>query len=385
MVAGSLNVQNAGVIALAPSMQALALLAPGHSALLSIDLPSPSPHEVIVKVEASRLCGSDIKARNGQSRIARYPIVIGHEMAGTVVEVGPGVNGLRLGDRVVGVPYSACRSCRSCLRGDFGGCSDSARIAARLGVDSGGQPRLEAAGQRYYSSLGIGGMADFCVVNQRQLVVLPDEVEMWEAAAVSCGHLTGLSAVWERQAVISIDRMVVVGCGSVGLGAIQAARVLGVETIVAIDRDPAAIDLARNLGATIGRQSATGVDLGSAMTVPELQGDFVLEASGTSSGFATAIASTAQGGFLHCVAGGPLGTSQSVEADWLHGRRTLAGSLMGGGDPATALVTALALIASKQLDVSAVVNLVDGLERVRTSLDDPAARSGAVFAVRQGP
>ncbi|HEV7758347.1 MAG TPA: alcohol dehydrogenase catalytic domain-containing protein, partial [Acidimicrobiales bacterium] len=217
-----------------------------------IEVDDPRDGEVRVHLAASGVCGSDLHVLHGRSNAVTFPVVLGHEGAGTVESVGPGVEGLAPGDHIVLALYGPCHGCASCLRGRFVHCSGPARVAAIFGRMADGSTRLRADddGAALHPMVGIGTLADYAVVRASQVVKIDDDLPLDVLCLAGCGVTTGLGAVFNIAEVATGDAVAVVGCGGVGLNVVQGARIAGATTIVALDTNPAKLDLARRLGAT---------------------------------------------------------------------------------------------------------------------------------------
>ncbi|MET9327610.1 Zn-dependent alcohol dehydrogenase [Tsukamurella sp. NPDC003166] len=216
--------------------------------LAEIDLAEPGPGEVLVEVKATGVCHSDVGVFTGKLP-APTPLVLGHEGAGIVSAVGPGVESLSVGDHVVLTWLASCGSCFFCRRGDHHLCG---RPRTMLGAHTmpDGSTRMSIDGEPLRQFCGLGTFAQHTVVPEGAAVKIPDEVPLTSAALLGCGVLTGFGASVKTGGVRVGDSVAVIGCGGVGLNAVQGARVAGATTIVAIDMHDERLELARKLGAT---------------------------------------------------------------------------------------------------------------------------------------
>ncbi|HVE97971.1 MAG TPA: alcohol dehydrogenase catalytic domain-containing protein [Mycobacteriales bacterium] len=213
----------------------------------SLDLADPEPGEVLVRYAASGVCRSDLHVVDGDW--ARpTPIVLGHEGAGVVEQVGDGVRHVAVGDEVVLSWLAPCGICPACSRGRSWLCSGS---PAGTHLQADGTSRVRRPdGSPVHQYLSIGTMSDAAVVPGPAVVAIPAGVPGEVAALIGCGVSTGYGAVVRTAAVEPGERVVVVGCGGVGLAAVMAAVRCGAGEVVAVDRVPAKLDVARSLGAT---------------------------------------------------------------------------------------------------------------------------------------
>lgn len=293
-----------------------------------VDVDEPQPSEVHVDVAAAGLCHSDLRFLEG-SFPHPLPTVLGHEVAGVVREVGDYVTAVSPGDHVVMSISVFCGRCQLCVAGKTHLCVDKA--ATRRRPDQ--PPRLSIGGDPIAQFLDLSGFAEQMLVHENAVVRIAEDVPFEHAALLGCGVATGLGAVFNTAAVQAGDMVVVIGCGGVGLSAVQAARIVGAGQIIAVDPVPARLDLARALGATDVVSSADPdvvarvVDLGDG-----LGADHVIEAVGRVDTIEQALAMTRRGGTVTVVGLVPAGSRVSVPTDELFYERRLQGSVMGSND-----------------------------------------------------
>ncbi len=204
-----------------------------------------APHEVLVRVVASGVCRSDLTVSSAFHGFP-VPLVLGHEVSGIVERVGAQVTTLEVGDRVVACSVSNCGACRNCRLGQPFRCLD--RAATQRGP--GERPRVTLDEAQATQFLGIGGFATHTVMHERIAVPVPHDVPHDVACLLGCGVATGLGAALHSARIRHGDTVVVIGCGGVGLNVVQGARLAGALRIIAVDTNPAALELAALLGAT---------------------------------------------------------------------------------------------------------------------------------------
>jgi Zn-dependent alcohol dehydrogenase len=214
---------------------------PGRVALEEIELDSPGPDEVLVRVAASGVCRSDLHVIEQDGWGHRLPVLLGHEGAGVVEEVGEGVDGLSAGDRVVLGWRAPCGTCGPCSRGDLRRCARPASAARRL--------RLRD-GRKLTHTLRMGTFATRTIVHAAAAVPIPDELPLDQACLIGCAVATGVGSVLETAQVWPGARVAVIGCGAVGISAIQGAQIAGASEIHAIDPDRRKLEAALAFGAT---------------------------------------------------------------------------------------------------------------------------------------
>src|ERR1700758_54737 len=226
-------------------MKALVLNALGHGFdFEDVEIASPIGREVLVDVQASGLCHTDLLFATHD--IVPTPAVLGHEVAGIVAEVGPDVAQFRVGDHVVGSLAQSCGACARCLTGRSFQCQHP-ESTLRRPTDP---PRLSRHGVGLFQGLGLGGFAEHALIHENQLAVVPKELPFAQAALLGCGVVTGAGAVLNTAQVSAGDTVVIIGAGGVGLNAVSGARVAGASRIVVIDLQPKRLEVARKFGAT---------------------------------------------------------------------------------------------------------------------------------------
>jgi len=199
----------------------------------------PGPGEVLVRIEASGVCHTDLHVRDGA--IGTLPILLGHEGAGIVEAVGPGVPEPSVGDYVVLAWRAPCGTCRFCRVGLLHLCSASLNAAPRQHTPDGRFPT---------PILGIGTFATHCVVAAKQAVPVPRAVPPAQACLIGCGVMTGVGAVLNTAQVRPGSTVAVFGAGAVGTSVIQGARLARASRIIAVDLEPRKLEWARTFGAT---------------------------------------------------------------------------------------------------------------------------------------
>jgi S-(hydroxymethyl)glutathione dehydrogenase/alcohol dehydrogenase len=211
-----------------------------------VRVDAPGEREVLVRTAATGVCHSDLHVVEGQSRhVLDRPLVLGHEGAGVVEAVGPGVRAVRPGDHVVACLSGFCGSCAQCLAGHPNLC-----VGGLVDRPPGAPPRLALGGAPVASFAGIGSFAERMLLHENSVVRIDPELPLDRAALVGCGVLTGVGAALRTAGLEAGQSVAVFGCGGVGLSIVQGARIGGAGRIVAVDRVAAKLELARRLGAT---------------------------------------------------------------------------------------------------------------------------------------
>ncbi len=219
----------------------------GNWEVEEIDLDPPQDGEVLVSWEATGLCHSDEHIRTGDLP-APLPIIGGHEGAGIVQEVGPGVQGLKPGDHVVASFLPACGRCRFCSTGHQNLCDLGALIMA--GTQADGSYRRRARGQNIGAMAFVGTFSQYGTVPEASIVKIDDDLPLSRACLLGCGVTTGWGSAVNTADVSPGDTVVVIGLGGIGSGAVQGARLAGAEKIIVIDPIATKRDKAFQFGAT---------------------------------------------------------------------------------------------------------------------------------------
>lgn len=264
-------------------MRALLLKRYMELELAELPRPEPAPDEVLVRVRACGICGSDVHGFDGSTGRRIPPIVMGHEAAGEVVEAGGAVKGFRVGDRVTFDSTIWCGECFYCRRGEVNLC-DNRQV---LGVSPGEYRRH-------------GAFAEYVAVPQRVLYRLPDELSFEHAAMIEAVSVA-VHAVSITPVKLD-DTAVVVGSGMIGLLAVQALKLAGCGRVIAVDVDDARLRMAAELGADaqVNSKSVDAVEFTRGMTAGR-GADIALEVVGATEPFQTALASVRKGGALTLV------------------------------------------------------------------------------------
>jgi Zn-dependent alcohol dehydrogenase len=260
-----------------------------------VEIEAPRAGEVKIKVAASGVCHSDLSMQNG-TLMTPTPVVLGHEGAGEIAEVGTGVTGLEVGDHVIVSWVPKCGVCFFCLRGQPQLCEEGMRVATTGGLLD-GTPRLSSAGVRLFQAAGTGMFSEYTVIPAIAAVKIPPDVDLRVAALIGCAVLTGVGAALNTARIREGDSVAVVGCGGVGLNVIQGARVAGAEKIIAVDTAPKKLEMARRFGATDTVDASTGDPVSAVMGLTSERGaDVAFEVVGLGPTIEQAIRMARRGG-----------------------------------------------------------------------------------------
>ena len=229
------------------SRAAVLLESPGRYEVLDVEVDEPRAHEVLVRYVASGLCHSDVHFLNGD-HVGPLPFCAGHEGAGVVEAVGPGVSSLKAGDHVVASFIPSCGRCRYCASGRMNLCQLGAHL--QVGPMPDGTYRMHLAGRDLHQFLLISTFSQYAVVSENSLVKIPDDVPLETVCLLGCGVGTGLGSATNSADVRPGDHVLVIGVGGVGASAVQGANLAGAAAVIAVDPVPFKREMAEQLGAT---------------------------------------------------------------------------------------------------------------------------------------
>jgi S-(hydroxymethyl)glutathione dehydrogenase/alcohol dehydrogenase len=310
-------------------VQAAVLWEPGRPVdVREVELAPPRAGEVLVRIAACGVCASDLHVVDGDLP-EPLPIVLGHEAAGVVVEAGQGVERLRPGDHVVLALVPSCGECATCLGGRPNFCELAGRMAA-TGTLADGTSRLAADGTQLHHFNAVSSFAEHAVVPESVAVPIRDDVPLDTAALVGCAALTGWGGVTRTAGVEAGASVAVWGCGGVGLSAVQAARLAGAATIVAVDTRPEKLELAERLGATATVLSRPSADIGRRVRHAAGGGvDYAFEAIGRPDTIREAWNALRPGGTAVVIGLPPKGSTVAIDTWGFIDEKTLKGCFLG--------------------------------------------------------
>jgi S-(hydroxymethyl)glutathione dehydrogenase/alcohol dehydrogenase len=302
------------------------------SRIEELELAEPGPGEVRVRMLASGVCHSDLHVRDGEWQ-RPVPIVMGHEGAGVVDVVGPGVDSLSVGQPIALAWLVPCGACRQCRSGRPWACPVSPSFRHRM--PDGGTRWRRPSGEDVLTYCAIGTLAEAEIVPAAAAIAIPDGIEPAAAALIGCCVATGVGAVTKTAAVPRGASVAVIGLGGVGLSCVMGAALAGAGTVIAVDRVPSKLDAAAAIGAT-----ATILATDARSTLAQLRDltdggpDFVFDAIGRPDTLDLAFSSLPVGGTAVLVGMPPYGERASFEVyPFVDGSRRIFGSNYGFAEP----------------------------------------------------
>lgn len=326
------------------------------------------PGKVKIRVRATGLCHSDVSAMNGVLP-QPAPFIPGHEGAGEIIDVGDGVTGLAQGDRVLLCWLPACGACPACKRGQTQLCL--------AGFMNAGTPNFKRPGGDVFGFAGTGTFTEEVVVDAGCAVPIPDDVPFDIAALIGCGVTTGLGAAINTADVAAGSSVAVIGCGGVGISAIQGARLKGAAQIVAVDPVTSRREAALKFGATEAVSPDELADAKQRITAGE-GFDYVFEVVGKSATARTAYETTRRGGTLCVVGAGAMDDNLQLNMfELFFDEKKILPSMYGGGDVLTSYERAIALWRAGRIDLEGLITHRVRLTEINEALDQ--MRTGAAL------
>ncbi len=344
-------------------------------AVETAELAPPGSGEVLVEIKAAGVCHSDLHATNGDWPM-RLPLCPGHEGAGLVREVGPGVARVRAGDHVVLCWAPACGTCPPCAAGRPLLCDRLDRTTFRNRLPFGGT-RLRAQDTDVAPFLGTACFATHTVVPEEGLIAVPSDVPFTSLAAVGCAVVTGVGAVLNAARVPAGAVVAVIGAGGVGLNVVQGAVLAGCARIIAVDRREGPLAVARTLGATDTIEIADR----ASDAIRELTGgrgaDYVFDTVGTPATLSDAVAAARKGGTIVVTGLSRIDTQGTISMfPFVMHEKRLVGSVYGSGDPLRDILHLVSLYQEGRLKLHELATRSYALDQINAALAALGAGEG---------
>jgi S-(hydroxymethyl)glutathione dehydrogenase/alcohol dehydrogenase len=338
----------------------------------AVDLRAAGPGEVGVRVAACAVCHTDLAYSRGVWG-GELPAVYGHEAAGVVEEVGPGVLGVQPGDHAVVTLVRSCGRCVLCLRGLPALCEGKWELPI-----SQVSPLRTVDGEVVEQGVRTAAFAERVLVHHSQVVVVPDDLPFEAGALLGCGVVTGVGAVLNTAQVEAGSTVAVIGTGGVGLNAVQGAVLAGASLILAVDLAPAKLEAALGFGAT-----HTVAPTETAATVEELSGgrglDVVVVTAGSAAAVEQGLELVGDGGTV-VLAGMPGGATATIDPEAIaHRGLRILGSKVGSTRPQLDIPALVALYRGGRLKLDELVSARFSLDEIEDALS--VAESGEALRV----
>ncbi len=288
-----------------------------------VQINKPGPHEVLIRTAAAGVCHSDLHFIEG-SYPHPLPAVLGHESAGIVEQVGSEVRTVKPGDHVITCLSAYCGHCESCLTGRMSLC-----VSPETKRDPSDEPRLASASGPMMQYLNLSSFAEQMLIHEHACVAIRPDMPLDRAALIGCGVMTGFGAVMHTSNVRPGETVAVIGCGGVGLAAINGAAIAGAGRIIAIDMSPAKDNISKAFGAT---DFICAADTDAVKEVLEMTKGGVhhsFEAIGLSKTAEQAFNMLRRGGTANIIGMIPVGQTITLMGAAFLGEKRIQGSLMG--------------------------------------------------------
>lgn len=338
--------------------------------VVHVDIEPPRQGEVAVRLTASGVCHTDLSVATS-SRPIPFPIILGHEGAGVVTAMGPGVEDLAVGDHVVLSAIPQCGTCFFCLRGERTLCELWTKTP--FGHQPDGTTRFAMGGQPVYQFSSAGTFTEETVVPSVSAVKIPDSIPLELAALVGCAVVTGYGAATRAASIGADDVVVVVGAGGVGLNVVQGAKLAGARAVVVVDRVPWKLELAARFGATHTVQADDADPREVVRSLTEGRGaDIVIEAVGSNATILSALRLARRGGRVVVVGAPPIGSEMTLAFgdEVLRQGRTVVGCLYGNADIRVDFPTLVHLYETGALLLDELVSRRIRLADINEAMDD---------------
>ena len=299
--------------------------APGAVEIIDdVETDKPAPREVLIDTSAAGVCHSDLHYMEGKFK-TRLPTVIGHEAAGVVAAVGEDVTYVKPGDHVVTCLSVFCGICEYCLSGRPALCNKRSTRRGR-----GDQQRLSRQGETVHQFLDVSAFAEQMLVHENAISKVTPDIPLDRAALLGCAVTTGLGAVFNSAQVRPGSTVAVIGCGGVGLNAVQGAQIAGAGRVIAVDRVPGKLEMAKTFGATDVVNAGDGDPVEQIMDLTGGGVDYSFEAIGLKPTTEQAFAMLRMGGVATVIGMIPLGVNVELPGiEFMYAEKRIQGSQMG--------------------------------------------------------
>ena len=333
-----------------------------------VELDPPKAHEVHVRVGAAGICRSDLHFMHGHQRI-QLPAVLGHEGAGTVLDVGEGVTRVAPGDRVILTFVPNCGRCHFCMTGRANLCDAHGATGPAM-FD--GTTRLHKGGQRLAHMGKVACFAQEAVVPESGCIPVSDDLPLTHAALIGCSVTTGVGAAVFTAGVRPGSAVAVVGAGGVGLNVIQGARLMGATTVIAVDIQESKLEFAAMFGATHTVNPTVQDPVESVRRITDgLGADYTFEVFGSTETVEVAFEAARKGGDVVVVGLAPVGETAAIPAsDLARQEKTIKGCYYGSARPHVDMPTMVDLYRSGKINIDDLVARQYDLDDINKAYED---------------
>lgn len=337
----------------------------------TVQLEGPKEGEVLVEIKATGVCHTDKFTLSGADPEGIFPSILGHEGAGIVVDVGPGVRSLKKGDHVIPLYTPECRECKSCTSRKTNLCT-SIRPTQGRGVMPDGTSRFSCKGEPIYHYMGCSTFANYTVMPEIALAKIREDAPFEKVCYIGCGVTTGIGAVIFTAKVEAGANVVVFGLGGIGLNVVQGAKLVGADMIVGVDLNPEREALARKFGMThfVNPKDVKGDLVGHLVELTNGGADYSFECVGNTTLMRQALECTHRGWGVSTVIG-VAGAGQEISTrpfQLVTGRRWI-GSAFGGARGRTDVPKIVDWYMDKKINIDDLITHELPLERINDAFD----------------
>lgn len=340
--------------------------APGRLDIEDVQIDEPGPREVLIKTSAAGLCHSDLHFMEG-TYPHPLPTLLGHESSGIVEAVGSMVNYVKPGDHVITCLSAFCGYCEQCLSGHMSLCDNKNTHLVRSPEE---KSRLSRGDEEIKQFLHLSSFAEYMLVHEHALVKIREDMPLDKASLIGCGVTTGLGAVFRTAKVEPGSTVAVIGCGGIGLSAIQGARIAGANKIIAVDMVGAKLELAQELGATHVVNPADGDPVAQVKEITEGGVHNSFEAVGMKVTAEQSFQMLRSGGQATVIGLIPVGTMVEIHGTDLISEKTLTGSNMGSNQFRTDMPRFIDMYMDGRLNLDAMVAKHIHLDDINEGFDE---------------
>ncbi len=340
--------------------------------LETVELEGPKAGEVLVEIKATGICHTDAYTLSGQDSEGKFPCILGHEGAGIVVDVGPGVTSVKKGDHVIPLYTPECRECEYCLNPKTNLCQ-KIRVTQGQGLMPDGTSRFRIGKETVYHYMGTSTFSNFTVLPEISVAKIREDAPFEKVCYIGCGVTTGIGAVINTAKVEPGSNVVVFGLGGIGLNVIQGARMVGADMIVGVDLNPGREAIARKFGMT---HFVNPKDLGDKDVVAHLVeltkggADYSFECIGNVKVMRQALECCHKGWGVSVIIGvAPSGAEIATRPFQLVTGRVWKGTAFGGAKSRTQVPKIVDWYMDKKINIDDLITHVMPVDRINEAFD----------------
>lgn len=337
----------------------------------TVQLEGPQAGEVLIEVKATGVCHTDAYTLSGDDPEGLFPAILGHEGAGIVVEIGPGVTSLKVGDHVIPLYIPECRNCEYCLSQKTNLCQ-SIRLTQGRGVMPDGNSRFSLNGKMIHHYMGTSTFANYTVLPEIAVAKIREDAPFDKVCLIGCGVTTGVGAVINTAKVEPGSNVIVFGLGGIGLNVIQGARLVGANMIIGVDINPAKRELAEKLGMThyVNPQEIAGDLVPYLVDLTKGGADYTFECIGNTNVMRQALECCHKGWGVSVIVGvAGAGQEISTRPFQLVTGRVWKGTAFGGARGRTDVPKIVDWYMDGKINIDDLVTQVMPLERINEAFD----------------